>query len=387
MRPDFEIRTLGEIALLKMGGTPSTSDDTYWEAGDVLWATPGDLGRGEVLCVHDTARKITAAGLASRNTALFPAGTVLLSTTATIGNVGLATRPLYCNQQITAIIPDKCVLPEYLAYWFLRSKYELMRLGGTSTATHINQKNLATLRIPIPSLPEQSRIVDLLLRAEGIVRLRKEAQEKAAELIPAIFVDLFGDPNHNPQGLPSARVEDLCDLVRGSSPRPQGDARFFGGPVPRLMIADITRDGTYVTPRIDSLTIEGATKSRPMNAGDVVMAVSGAVGLPAILVVDSCIHDGFVGFRALNSKVTPAFFYNYLVAIRSRSSRQAVGATFQNLNTAQIRAWSVPIPSMNSQAVFQQRVDLVNGIHIQQRAAAARASDAFNGLLAKSFSN
>src|SRR5205807_2146686 len=109
---------------------------------------------------------------------------------------------------------------------------------------------------------------------------------------------------------------DLCNLVRGSSPRPQGDPRYFGGPIPRLMIADITRDGKFVTPRIDSLTDEGAKKSRPMLKGSVVMAVSGAVGLPAILEVDACIHDGFVGFRDLCSDIQPSFLFEFLLSTR-----------------------------------------------------------------------
>ena len=118
------------------------------------------------------------------------------------------------------------------------------------------------------------------------------------------------------------------------------------------MISDITRDGTYVTPRTDSLTVEGAARSRPIRSGDVVMAVSGAVGLPAILAIDACIHDGFVGFRNLSNQVTAQFFYYYLLTIRKSSQRQAVGATFQNLNTDQIRRWAVPLPPDKYQSNF-----------------------------------
>src|SRR5258706_164808 len=98
---------------------------------------------------------------------------------------------------------------------------------------------------------------------------------------------------------PTKRVEEICNLVRGSSPRPKGDSRFFGGPIPRLMIEDITRDGWLVTPRVDSLTELGATMSRPVKAGTIVMAVSGNIGLCAQLAVDACIHDGFVAFKEL----------------------------------------------------------------------------------------
>jgi hypothetical protein len=78
------------------------------------------------------------------------------------------------------------------------------------------------------------------------------------------------------------------------------------------MVADLTRDGLYATPMIDSLTEAGAEKSRPMKAGEVVMAVSGAPGLAAILSVDACIHDGFVGFRKLSQNVVPEYLVRAL---------------------------------------------------------------------------
>lgn len=282
---------------------------------------------------------------------------------------------------------EKC-LSEYLGF-FLRSAAfrRWTREAQGANIKNIRKSSLEDFRIPLPPLAEQRRIVDLRSRAEGIVRLRREAEKKAAELIPALFLEMFGDPAKNPKGWPVKRLDSLCDLVRGSSPRPQGDPRFFGGPVPRLMIADITRDGVYVKPAVDSLTVEGAKKSRPMNKGEVVMAVSGAVGLPAILDVDACIHDGFVGFRSLDSVVSPEFFYNFLLAFRRYSIGQAVGATFQNLKTDQIREWIVPIPPPDLQSQFQKTAANLRGLEAQQSAASAKAQAAFNALLAQTFGN
>ena len=99
------------------------------------------------------------------------------------------------------------------------------------------------------------------------------------------------------------RLGSISTIVRGSSPRPKSDPRYYGGKIPRLMISDITRDGMYTTPKTDFLTEEGATKSRPMKKGDIIITVSGNPGLPTILAVDSCIHDGFVGLRKLNQNM------------------------------------------------------------------------------------
>ncbi|MCX9012074.1 MAG: N-6 DNA methylase [Candidatus Methanoperedens sp.] len=153
-------------------------------------------------------------------------------------------------------------------------------------------------------------------------------------------------------------INDICEVVRGSSPRPKADPKYYGGTVPRLMISDVTRDGMYVTPLTDFLTTEGAKLSRPMKKGEVVVAVSGNPGLPAILKVDACIHDGFVGFRNLSPKILPEFLYFFLFHQKERSNSQSVGAIFKNLTTDQIKKIKIPLPPL---AVQQEIVAEIEG--------------------------
>ena len=280
-----------------------------------------------------------------------------------------------CSTGFAVLRSKPTILPSYLFHFVLSRGFVAATTSAVSGALYpaITAAFLRSLPIVLPPIDEQRRIVGLLDRAAEIRRRADAARAKARAVIPALFLNMFGDPATNPKGWNSVTVDGLCDLVRGSSPRPQGDPRLFGGPVPRLMISDITRDGTYVTPRTDSLTIEGAARSRPMKAGNVVMAVSGAVGLPAILAVDACIHDGFVGFRNLRNEVTPQFFYYYLLAVRSSSQSQAVGATFQNLNTDQIRRWVVPTPPEKHQRAFTATAQRLEATARALNATAAKA--------------
>jgi type I restriction enzyme S subunit len=166
------------------------------------------------------------------------------------------------------------------------------------------------------------------------------------------------------------KLGDLCEVVRGSSPRPKGDSRFYGGSVPRLMVADVTRDGKYVTPKIDSLTPEGAAQSRPMKKGDLVIAVSGNPGLPAILEIDACIHDGFVGLRNLNtSKVFVDYLYCYLSLFKEEINNKAVGAIFKNLTTHQIAAIDIPLPPIAEQKRIAAILDRADAIRRKRQQA------------------
>jgi type I restriction enzyme S subunit len=337
------------------------------------------------------ARVLVGAEAPSRARKLIREGDVLVSTVRPNLNAVAVVPPALDGQVASTgfcvLRARQSVLPEFL-YFYTRSKLfvdGLCKLVAGAMYPAVTDSQVLERAIPLPSLEEQHHIVDLLARAEGIVRLRRKAQQKAAELIPAIFIDMFGDPATNPRGWSMRRMADICTLVRGSSPRPQGDPQFFGGPVPRLMIADITRDGVYVTPSIDSLTLEGAKKSRPMAAGDVVMAVSGAVGLPAILAVDACIHDGFVGFRTLNNAITSEYLYSFLNAYRRHSVSQAVGATFQNLKTDQIKDWLVPLPPLAAQHQFQQTASELRGLNRHQSHATTMAVTTFQSLLHRTF--
>lgn len=161
-----------------------------------------------------------------------------------------------------------------------------------------------------------------------------------------------------PDGWRWVKLGEVSTVVRGSSPRPKGDPRYYGGNVPRLMVADVTRDGMYVTPKIDFLTAEGAQFSRPMKKGDVVMVVSGAPGLPAILAVDTCIHDGFVGFKNLDKNILiNSFLFYFLKEIKATTDSQATGAIFRNLTTDQIKDISIAAPPLDEQRRIVEILD------------------------------
>lgn len=273
----------------------------------------------------------------------------------------------------------------YLAY-FLRSKFKDIQENTTgATIPHVSRDYLESLKIPLPPLEEQKRIASLLARADRLRQLRRTARALADSLLQSVFLEMFGDVAVNPKGWDYEIVDELCELVRGSSPRPQGDPRFFGGNVPRLMVADITRDGMYVTPNIDSLTELGAKQSRPMKAGDVVMVVSGIVGLPAILNIDACIHDGFVGFRNLDKRISSTYFYFLLLFMQKENSKQAAGAIWQNLTTDLIREWKIPLPPLSLQEEFARVVARVEALRRRMEESARQAEGLFQALLAEAF--
>lgn len=137
----------------------------------------------------------------------------------------------------------------------------------------------------------------------------------------------------------------------------KGDPRYYGGPVPRLLIADITRDGKYVTPQLDSLTLEGEKLSRPMPSGSLVLAISGSYGVPAFLAVDACIHDGFIGFRDVSEEVDPEYLYMVMLFRRPYFDDVARDSGLKNLTTHHLKSLIVPLPPLAEQRRIVAKVD------------------------------
>ena len=140
------------------------------------------------------------------------------------------------------------VHPAFANYW-LRSNRTREAIRFLVKGIHLYPKDVAELELFRPPIAEQRRIVDLLARAEGIVRLRREAQEKAAELIPAIFIDMFGNPATNPKQWPVRRFGDVGSLDRGKSRhRPRDASVLYGGPYPFIQTGDVANSAVAYGP-------------------------------------------------------------------------------------------------------------------------------------------
>lgn len=148
-------------------------------------------------------------------------------------------------------------------------------------------------------------------------------------------------------------LNSIGRVIRGSSPRPKGDKRYYGGDVPRLMVEDVTRDRKYVTPTIDFLTVEGAKLSRPCKKGTLTVVCSGTptvVGLPSILGVDACIHDGMLGLVRLSPTVEPEYLFYRLTDLQGQLQAAAThGGTFVNLTTKGFGAFRITVPPLPEQ--------------------------------------
>lgn len=157
----------------------------------------------------------------------------------------------------------------------------------------------------------------------------------------------------------------ISRVVRGASPRPAGDLRYFNGDfIPWITVADITKDDSLFLRSTETmLTEEGAKLSRVMPKETLVLTNSGAtLGVPKILSITGCANDGVVAFFEPSPKSEKIYLCYYLKSLTANlRDRIKQGSGQPNLNTDIVRALAVPIPPLEEQTAIANFLDRETG--------------------------
>lgn len=189
----WKLLTLGDVANWTSGGTPSSKNSDYY-GGDIPWVCIGDLNEGSVL---ETAKKITKAGLDSCSAKIMPKGTIMLAMYATsIGDTGMMETNMATNQAIACGVPNpEMIVGKYLLYYLQSQKHEFFAAGRGGAQPNINQGIVKAWPIPVPSIDEQHKIVELLedhvSRLDAALVDIKQAKSKAAQFRRSLFQAAF----------------------------------------------------------------------------------------------------------------------------------------------------------------------------------------------------
>jgi type I restriction enzyme S subunit len=147
-----------------------------------------------------------------------------------------------------------------------------------------------------------------------------------------------------------ARLGDISEIGRGSSPRPINDnAYFINGSIPWIKIADATASHKYIFSTKEHVNNYGASFSRRLAPGSLIVAASGTLGFPIFLGVEGCVHDGWLYFKSISGKIDPQYLYYCLKTFVSNFNSISYGAAIQNINTDILRNTLIPVPPQDTQ--------------------------------------
>lgn len=146
-------------------------------------------------------------------------------------------------------------------------------------------------------------------------------------------------------------IGDLCEVGRGSSPRPIIDQRYFvDGNIPWIKIADATASGKYIYKTKEYVNEFGASFSRHLEPNSLIISASGSIGLIKFLGVKGCIHDGWLYVSNYNEDIIDKeYLYYFLINYSVQFNNFSSGAAIQNINTEILRNTKIKLPSIHNQ--------------------------------------
>ena len=284
------------------------------------------------------------------------------------------------------------IIHQYLNYW-LQSEGTRKQIRFLVKGIHLYPKDVAELLIPVPQIPEQHRLVDILSRAEGIVRLRREAQKKVQELIPALFLDMFGDPATNPRGWPIMPLLDVAEIISGVTKGRKIDLSESIS-LPYIRVANV-QDGHLNLAEIKYIEVRpNEIEKYRLEPGDLLMTEGGdpdKLGRAALWngEIEHCLHQNHVFKVRANRKLV---FPEYLRALIGSEygkryflqvAKQTTGIA--SINKNQLGCFPVVVPPLIQQIEFTDRVIQARSIQSQQSIALEKAEAVFQSLLHRAF--
>lgn len=272
--------------------------------------------------------------------------------------VGFVNREVCFGNKLCAFAAEK--VNSKFIYYILQSQYFIQQFNNRKHGLigGVSVNDLAEIGFPLSPLAEQQRIVD---RIESLFAKLDEAREKAQAVVDsfethkaAILHKAFTGEltakwrEEHGVGMESwehHQFSDLCAIVRGGSPRPAGDPRYYDGNIPFMKVADITRnDSPYVSKVEYSIKEEGLKKTRMVEANTLLLTNSGAtLGVPAITTIRTTFNDGIAAFIGLD--IDSLLFYYYFWTSKTDFLRSInMGAAQPNLNTKLIGEVEIDVP-------------------------------------------
>jgi len=286
----------------------------------------------------------------------------------------------------------KC-LPEYLAYFLQTDSFRNWTASSSgANIKNIRKSELEAFPIPAPPMGDQRRIVNILKRADCIRNLRKQAQDTARQLIPALFVDMFGDPATNPKKWPVREVADFVQRFEGGKNLKAGTDTSRND---RILKVSAVTSGIYKENESKPAPDEYSPPEKHyVRKGDLLFsranteALVGATALVGKTNGKTLLPDKLWRF-VFAEQIEPIYIYALFqnVNVRQELSKLSTGtsASMRNISQAKLKTLKLPIPPYEEQMKFADQVRQVQAIQMQQSIALDTATATFNSVLSRAF--
>jgi type I restriction enzyme S subunit len=185
---DWDVVSIDDISeQMGDGGTPSRQSDSGYFGGDITWVVVDDVE----FEIEDSKERLTEKGLDNSSATLWPEGSVIVTTGASIGEVGIAKQPTATKQGITGIIPANKINSHFLGRYLEANNATLNRFAQGTTFEEIRPYILRNVEMALAPLPEQRKIATVLYTVDQAIEKTEEVIEQVRTVKQGILQDLM----------------------------------------------------------------------------------------------------------------------------------------------------------------------------------------------------
>jgi len=353
MKTGWQWKPLGEVCKTGSGGTPLKDRKEYYKGGTIPWLMSGEVSQGEV---WEATKFITQNGLDNSAARIFPKDTVLVAMYgATAGQVGILRFEAATNQAVCGIFPNPQFVPEFLFYFLLSKKDELVAQATGNAQPNISQIKIKNTEVPVPPLPEQRRIVGILNEAfEGIATATANVEKNlhnARTLFESHLQSVF---TRRGKGWVENKLESVTTKI-GSGATPRGGEESYKAEGISLIRSLNVHDLGFKYAKLAFLDDSQANEllNVEVQPRDVLLNITGASVARCCIVPEDVLparvnqHVSII--RPIADKLNPGFLHYLLISKPYKEqllqTGEEGGSTRQAITKAQIQDFSVEFPT------------------------------------------
>jgi type I restriction enzyme S subunit len=353
---------LGEVCSIVNGGTPKSEVEEYWN-GEFNWITPKEMGKLIGKEITSTERKITAQGMKNSSAKLLPVNSIILSSRAPIGHLAINKELMATNQGCKGIVPSEKLNYEYLYHFLYSSKVVLNDMGSGTTFKELSGTKLATLKIPLPSLAIQQKIVAKLDAIFAEIDAATAAAEVNAKNAEALFQSYLNEVfDKQTKEYKNVTVGEVCSIINGGTPKSEvseywnGDLNWI---TPKEMGKLIGRE-IYSTERkiTDKGMKNSSAKLLPINS--IILSSRAPIGHLAINKELMATNQGCKGLAPKES-LDYEYLYYFLLKSKRLLNDMGSGTTFKELSGTKLATVILPLPNILNQKNTVSKLDMIFG--------------------------
>lgn len=271
---------------------------------------------------------------------------------------------------------------KFLSYFLSTPAFREMvdKANNGSSQPNLSASSVKDFKIPLPPLPQQQKIANILDAADALRQNDKTLIAKYDELIQALFLEMFGDPVSNPKGWEKVELKKLGKVITGSTP-PSSKENMFGGDIPFVTPGDLDKNQPYKR----FVTEEGALNSRTVNKGSLFVCCIGATIGKTGIARELCTFNQQINAVEWFNKINFQFGYICFTSLKKELIEKAISTTLPIMKKSEFEKLKMICPPIELQKQFEERVKVIEGQKAIAQKSLEKSEELFNSLLQRAF--